>query len=148
MLEVVEQEMVEQQKQRKKRLIWGVLIGSVIMALAFFGPILYYLLSPPSWPSGDTVSPFLLCGGMIIAGIVAGAIMRDRIWNVLAGVLCAIPATVVCSLCLLYLAEHPIHGIYIDVIIVDPVEFLIMVGLGAIGGLISYGIQSLKRLAK
>jgi hypothetical protein len=86
---------------------------------------------------------------MIIAGIVAGAITRGSIWiNFSAGALCAIPTAVVYSLCLLYLDEHPVGGIYIDEIIVNPVTFLIMLGLGGIGGLISYGIQSLKRLAK
>jgi hypothetical protein len=128
-----------------KGLKWGVLIGSVIMVLALFGPSLYHLLSPhslepPSWPRSAIVSAFLWYGGWIIAGIVAGAITRGSIRkNVLAGTLCAIPATVV------YL--------YVEVAykgegIIPPVMLVLMAGSGAIGGLISYGIQSLKRLAK
>lgn len=125
-----------------KGLKWGVLIGSVTMVLAVFGPLLYYLHSPPSWPSSVTVWAPLWCGGWIIAGIVAGAITRGEILkNVVAGALCAIPATVVYSWYVIEF-DHTGHDI------INPVTFLIMAGLGAIGGLISYGIQSLKRLAK
>jgi hypothetical protein len=143
MFEVIEQEVMEQGKQRMKGLKWGVLIGSVTMVLAVLGPRLYDLLSPPSWPSIITVFAPLWCGGVIIAGIVAGAITRGSIWiNFSAGALCAIPATVVCIL-------YTVMGFpHIGDDIINPVMFLIMLGLGGIGGLISYGIQSHKRLAK
>jgi hypothetical protein len=124
-----------------KGLKWGVLIGSLTMVLAVFGPLLYKLYSPPSWPSSATVWAPLLCGGVIIAGIVAGAITRGSIWiNFLAGFLCAIPATVVYS----WYAMKFIHA---GDGIIDPFTFLFIAGLGGIGGLISYGIQRHKRLA-
>jgi hypothetical protein len=129
-----------------KRLIWGVLIGSVIMTLVVAGPPVFvsWLLTPsgepPSWPS-PIVSAFLFYGGMIVAGIVAGAITRGSgRKNVLAGALCAIPATVV--------YWYVMEVTHIGDGIMTPIMLVVMAGLGAIGGLISYGIQSLKRLAK
>jgi len=128
-----------------KRLIWGVLIGSVIMALVVAGPPLYLRLlsppsgEPPSWPGSAIVSAFLFYGGMIIAGIVAGAITRGSgRKNVLAGALCSIPVTVVYW----YMMEvaHLGRG---DGFI-PPFVLVVTAGLGAMGGLISYGIQSLK----
>ena len=125
-----------------KRLIWGVLIGSVIMALVVAGPPLYLsLLSPPSWPGSAIASAFLFYGGMIVAGIVAGAITRGSgRKNVLAGALCAIPATVVywCAMEVAYIGDG----------FIPPFVLVVTAGLGAIGGLTSYGIQSLKRPAK
>ena len=125
-----------------KRLIWGVLIGSVIMALVVAGPPLYLsLLSPPSWPGSAIASALLFYGGMIIAGIVAGAITGgSRRKNVLAGALCAIPATVVywCAMEVAYIGDG----------FIPPFVLVVTAGLGAIGGLTSYGIQSLKRPAK
>ena len=126
-----------------KRLIWGVLIGSVIMALVVAGPPLYVrLLSPPSWwPESAIFWALLFYGGMIIAGIVAGAITRGSIRkNVLAGALCAIPATVVYW----YVMEVACMGDGL----MTPIILVFTAGLGAIGGLISYGIQSLKRPTK
>jgi len=132
-----------------KGLKWGVLIGSVIMTFAICGvPLLWRSVSPP--PSGVPPSHgawfpifvfFVFYGLPIIAGIVAGAITRgSRRKNVLAGALCAIPATAVYW----YLTQVNVFedGITPEFMVV------IMAGLGAIGGLISYGIQSLKRLTK
>jgi len=132
--------------QRIKGLKWGVLIGSVIMTLVVAGPPLYLRLlsppsgEPPSWP-GSIVSAFLFYGGMIVAGIAAGAITGgSRQKNVLAGALCAIPATVV--------YWYVMEVAHIGDGIMTPIMLVVMAGLGAIGGLTSYGIQSLKRLAK
>jgi hypothetical protein len=129
-----------------KRLILGVIIGSVIMTLVVAGPPVFvsWLLppsgEPPSWP-GPIVSAFLFYGGMIVAGIVTGAITRGSgRKNVLAGALCAIPATVV--------YWYVMEVAHIGDGIITPIMLVVMAGLGAIGGLISYGIQSLKRLAK
>jgi hypothetical protein len=130
-----------------KRLIWGVLIGSVIMALVVAGPPLYLSLlsppsgEPPSWPGSAIASALLFYGGMIIAGIVAGAITGgSRRKNVLAGALYAIPATVVywCAMEVAYIGDG----------FIPPFVLVVTAGLEAIGGLTSYGIQSLKRLAK
>ena len=117
------------------------------MTLVVAGPPLFlsWLLpssgEPPSWPGRAIVSAFLFYGGMIVAGIVAGAITRgSRRKNVLAGALCAIPATAVYW----YVTEvaHIGDGF------IPPFVLVVTAGLGAIGSLISYGIQSLKRLTK
>jgi hypothetical protein len=129
-----------------KRLIWGVLIGSVIMTLVACPQLYLSLLlppsgEPPSWAESAIVSALLFYGGMIIAGIVAGAITRGSIQkNVLAGALCAIPATVV--------YWYVMEVAHIGDGLITPVMLVFMAVHGAIGGLISYGIQSLKRLAK
>ena len=125
-----------------KGLKWGVLIGSLVMVLALFGPWLYDLLAPPSWPSVTTVWAPLWYGGMIIAGIVAGAITSgSRNMDLLAGVLCAVPGTLVywCST-----EVAPPRGTESNI----PVMLVAMAVGGAIGGLISYGIQSLRQRAK
>ena len=127
--------------QRMKGLKWGVLIGSVIMTLVVAAPPVFvsWLLppsgEPPYWP-GPIVSAFLFYGGMIIAGIVAGSITRgSRRKNVLAGALCAIPATVV--------YWYVMEVAHIGDGIMTPIMLVVMAGLGAIGGVISYGIRSL-----
>ena len=115
---------------------WGVLLGSIPMTLAF-GIQPYWSDNPPGF-----LPPLLLLllwgfGLPIIAGIVAGAITRGS-WqkNVLSGALCAIPATVV--------YWYVLDVAHIGDGLIAPVVALWAAGLGAIGGLVSYGIQSLK----
>ena len=109
-----------------KGLGWGVLLGSIIMTLSI-GPM-------PIWSERGYPIPglgwFLGLVAPVIAGVVAGAMAGgSRGKRVLAGVLCAIPATIVYW----YLAE--VAGIGDGAI--PPVVFLYCVGYGAIGGLIS-----------
>jgi hypothetical protein len=124
-----------------KGLKWGVLIGSVIMTLAI-GPQPYWSENPPPFLVGNLIASTLFFYGLpIIAGIVAGAITRGSgRKNVLAGALCAIPATAV--------YWYVIEVAHIGDGIITPIVLVVTAGLGAIGGLISYGIQSLKRLTK
>jgi hypothetical protein len=122
-----------------KGLKWGVLIGSVIMVMM----VLVLFRLPPFWPMSAIVWVFLWYGGWIIAGIVAGAITRDSVRkNVLAGALCAIPATVMYWYVMDVAPRAGVDGF------ITPFMLVIMAGSGAIGGLISYGIQSLRRLTK
>jgi len=111
-------------------------------------PFLWRSVSPP--PSGVPPSYgawfaifvfFLFLGLPIIAGIVAGAITRgSRRKNVLAGALCAMPATMV--------YWYVIDVAHIADGLITPVVLVVTAGLGAIGGLIGCGIQSLKCLTK
>jgi hypothetical protein len=113
-----------------KGLKWGVPIGSVIMTLAI-GPQPYWHDNPPTPWWLATVIGYLL---PIVAGVVAGVITRGS-WrkDILAGVLCAIPATVV-------------YWLALDVAnigdgIIAPVMLLFAAALGAIGGLIGYPMR-------
>ena len=120
--------------RRMRGLKWGVLVGSVLMVLAV-GPQPYWSENPTAFSP-----PLLLFWGFglpVIAGIVAGAITRGS-WrkNILAGTLCAIPATVV--------YWYVLEVAHIGDGLMTPVMALWAAGSGAIGGLVSYGIQSLK----
>jgi len=79
---------------------------------------------------------------LCIAAIIAGLATRRR--GPLAGILCTIPAM------LIYWYEAELSKIsgFIPPGSVSLYMSLTTTGLGAIGGLISYGIQRLKRLAK
>jgi uncharacterized membrane protein YdjX (TVP38/TMEM64 family) len=117
-----------------KGLKWGVPIGSLIMALTI-GPAPYWSDNPPAFLADNNIaSAFFFYGLMITAGIVAGVITRGS-WrrNILAGALCAIPATVV-------------YWLVLDVAnigdgIIAPVMLLFAAALGAIGGLIGYLVR-------
>jgi len=105
------------------------------MTLAF-GIQPYWSDNPP-----DFLPPLLLLlwgfGLPVIAGIVAGTITRGS-WqkNVLSGALCAISATLV--------YWYVLDVAHIGDGLITPVVALWAAGSGSIGGLVSYGIQSLK----
>jgi len=106
------------------------------MTLAF-GVQPYWSDNPP-----DFIPPLLLLPlwGFclpIIAGIVAGTITRGS-WqkNVLAGALCAIPATVV--------YWYVLDIAHIGDGVITPIVALWAAGAGSVGGLVSYKIQSRK----
>lgn len=103
----------------------GVLLGSIIMTLSL-GPM-------PIWSERGYPFPglglFLGCVAPVIAGMVAGAMAGgSRKKGVLAGVLCAIPATIV--------YRHLLVVARIGDGVIPPVMFLWAAGYGAIGGLI------------
>jgi hypothetical protein len=120
-----------------KGLKWGVPIGSMIMTLAI-GPAPYWSDNPPTFLADNHIASALFFYGlMIVAGIVAGVITRGS-WrkNILAGALCAVPATVV--------YWYVLEVAHIGDGLITPVMALWTAGLGAIGGLVSHVIQSLK----
>jgi len=176
--------------QRIKGLKWGVLIGSIMVALvAVLGwemgiaHIFPYFLSPT----------LIFWLAVLIAGVVAGGVAENlERRRILVGILCAIPVVVVlvgimalgalmewdfgifvwpaaiiaglatrrrgplagilCTIpaMLIYWYEAELSKIsgFIPPGSVSLYMSLTTTGLAAIGGLISYGIQSLKRPAK
>jgi hypothetical protein len=106
---------------------WGVLTGSAIMTLALGLPPLGILPSTCVWFWWG-----LLVVAGAIAGGVAGGSQRKRM---LAGVLCAAPATVVYA---------GVQEVVRACMLIPPAMGLWAAGLGAIGGLISYAIKAKK----